>query len=89
MGVVLVLVYQFVYRFHLALIPLTLVAMVILTTLRQGLFRAYPTAVPGAVVAMILIGLLAFYWYRQLAVGQMVEKVLPGEEAVLGDGMGE
>lgn len=89
MGVVLLLVYQLVFRFHVALIPLAMVAVAILGTLRQGLLRAYPTAMSGAAVAIVLTGLLAFYWYRQLAAGPTVETVLPGQEAVSEESAGE
>ena len=66
-GIIYLLAYLFVFRFHLALIPLALGAGTILDAMKQGIMNSYPTAIPGAVLAIILIGIISVYWYRQLS----------------------
>ena len=69
-GVVLVVAYQFVFRFHLALVPLVLGTGTILAELKQGLYWAYPTSFSGAILAVVVVGLLSFYWFKQLSTQQ-------------------
>ena len=66
-GIVYLLAYLFVFRFQLALVPLTLGAAAILGVLRQGLMNSYPTAIPGAVLGMVCIGVVSVYWYKRLS----------------------
>ncbi|MEK0336543.1 MAG: hypothetical protein QQN41_03810, partial [Nitrosopumilus sp.] len=66
-GIIYLLAYLFVFRFHLALIPLALGAGTILDAMKQGIMNSYPTAIPGAVLAIILIGIISVYWYQQLS----------------------
>ncbi len=67
MGIILLLAYLFVLRFHLALVPLAAGAITVLAALKQGMYQAVPAALPGALIAAVLIGLVAFYWFKQLA----------------------
>lgn len=66
MGIVYLLLYQYVFRFRLALIPLTFGTVMILGELKQGILNAYPAAIPAAVISIILIGLFSIYWYKKL-----------------------
>ncbi len=68
-GGTLLLAYLLVLRFHIALIPLALAAMVILDELQQALYQAHPAAIPGAIAAAILMGGLAVFWVRKLGAG--------------------
>ncbi len=65
-GIVLILVYTFVLRCQLALVPLAIASLIILEQLQQGLFNPHPTALTGTVLSIILIGSLSIYWYRKL-----------------------
>jgi membrane protease YdiL (CAAX protease family) len=66
MGVVLLAAYIFILRFHLALVPLALGVVTVLTQLKQGIYQPIPAALPGAITAIILTGLFAFYWLKKL-----------------------
>ena len=65
-GMLLLLTYYYVFRFHLAFIPLTGAAVTILYVCPQAIFQAYPAAIPGAALAILCTSLLALYWYAQL-----------------------
>jgi hypothetical protein len=65
-GILFLLAYYFVFRFHLTLIPLTGATVTILYVCPQAIFHAYPAAIPGAVLAILCTSLLALYWYAQL-----------------------
>jgi membrane protease YdiL (CAAX protease family) len=67
MGLILLLAYIFVLRFHLALVPLAAGAITVLAALKQGLYQAVPAALPGALIATVLISFVAFYWFKQLS----------------------
>jgi membrane protease YdiL (CAAX protease family) len=67
MGVILLGAYLFVFRFHLALVPLAMGVMTVLGVLKQGIYQSIPAALPGALIAIALIGLFAFYWFKKLA----------------------
>ncbi|MDZ7359735.1 MAG: CPBP family glutamic-type intramembrane protease [candidate division KSB1 bacterium] len=67
MGLILLLAYVFVLRFHLALVPLAAGVITVLAALKQGIYQAVPAALPGALIATVLIGVVAFYWFKQLA----------------------
>jgi hypothetical protein len=67
MGFILLLAYIFVLRFHLALVPLAAGVITILAALKQGIYQAVPAALPGVLIAMVLIDIVAFYWFKQLA----------------------
>ena len=67
MGIIYLLIYLFIFRFQLALIPIAFAVMVMLGELKQGVMNAFPAALPGAILAIIVVGLFSFYWYRKLA----------------------
>ncbi len=67
LGLVLLAVYYFVFRYHLSLVPLVYSVVAILNGLREGLYQAYPAALSGAVLAVLLIGLVAVFWFRKLS----------------------
>jgi membrane protease YdiL (CAAX protease family) len=67
MGIVYILIYLFIFRCQLALIPIAFAVIVMLGELKQGVMNAFPTALPGAILAMIIVGAFSFYWYRKLA----------------------
>ncbi len=64
-GFILLLTYQFVFRYHLALIPLVIATASIFAVLRQGIFNAYPGAISGSVLAIILCVVLSFFWFKR------------------------
>lgn len=66
-GILLLLAYHFVLRLHLALVPIITASTTIFAALEQGLYQAHPTALPGAILAILLVGLVAWYWYKKLA----------------------
>jgi len=67
MGAVLLAAYLFVFRFYPGLVPLAFGVTTILTQLKQGMVQPIPAALPGALIAVAFTGLLAFYWFKQLA----------------------
>lgn len=67
MGIVYLLLYLFVLRFQLAIIPIAFAVTIMLSELKQGIMNAFPAALPGAILAMIVIGGFSVYWYRRLA----------------------
>jgi hypothetical protein len=74
MGALLLLAYIFVLRFDLALVPLAVGAVIILSELKQGIAPPIPAALPGAIIAVVLTALLAFYWLKKLAQINFKEK---------------
>ena len=65
-GIILLLAYLFVFRYHLALVPIALVVPIMFGEVKQIVFSAFPAAVFGSVLAIILIGALSIYWYKKL-----------------------
>jgi len=66
-GIVLLLAYIFVFRFSLALVPIAVGMIAMMSQLPPAIDRSIPLALPGAIIAIILTGVLAFYWHQQLA----------------------
>ena len=64
-GVIILLAYRFVVRFHLSSIPLIVGAMTILNGVQQGMLQAYPGALVGSLLGIILIGYISGYWYKK------------------------
>ena len=69
-GLVLLLAYSVVLRFHLALIPLALAAVAIFNEVKEGIYQTHPAAIPGSIVAIILIGGVSVLWFRKLEAGR-------------------
>lgn len=66
MGIAYLLIYLLVFRYQLALIPITFAVMAILSQLKQGIMKAFPAAWAGVILAIVVIGAFSFYWYRKL-----------------------
>jgi len=71
-GVVILLAYRFVVRFHLALIPLIVGTMTILHGVQQGLLQAYPGAVPASILSIVLMGYISVYWYKKWVISEQI-----------------
>ncbi len=65
-GIIYLLIYKFVFRLQLALIPLALGSIAILDNLKEGILNAHPAAIGGAALSIILIVLVSIYWYKKL-----------------------
>ena len=63
-GVVLLLAYRLVFRHEPQLLLITTAALVMLSTIRDGLQRGYPFALPGSIAAAVLVALVAWIWFR-------------------------
>lgn len=69
-GAILFIVYYFVLRFNLALVPLAMAMLAIFNQVKHIVLNAYPAAFPSALLAIVLLGLTAFFWNKRLAAGQ-------------------
>ncbi|MBD3224793.1 MAG: CPBP family intramembrane metalloprotease, partial [Caldithrix sp.] len=58
------LLYVFVFRFELALIPLAFTIPVVLRSVRRVILSAHPAANSIAIVTIVFLALIAFYWFR-------------------------
>ncbi len=65
-GAVLVVAYVLVLRHDVSVVPLAVAVMTIAGTLREGWAAPFPGAVAGAIAGVILMGLAAFWWFREL-----------------------
>lgn len=65
-GAALIASYLFVFRFQMALLPVTAAAMGSLATLREGLFRAYPGALFGSILGAVAIIVAGILWSRAM-----------------------
>ena len=65
-GIIYVLLYVFVLRFNLAVIPVIVAAEMIINAAEQGITGAFPASVPGNAAGIIVIGLISFFWYKAL-----------------------
>ncbi len=66
-GALLMLAYFAAFRHQPALIIPAVAAAAILSTLRDGIQRPYPSALPGAVLGAVLVAFVAWVWYRRSA----------------------
>jgi membrane protease YdiL (CAAX protease family) len=69
-GAILLVVYYFVFRFDLALVPMTIAVLSIFSQVKHIALDAYPAAFSSALLAIVLLGLTAFFWNKRLAAGQ-------------------
>ncbi len=58
--------YILVLRFDRSIMPLTTASYVILESVRQGIFNAYPHALISNLVTIIVIAGIAWCWYKKL-----------------------
>ncbi len=65
-GIVFALLYYFIIRHQHALIPLFTATTTFLFIIQQMMFNAYSGVIGGSLLAFILIGFLAYWWYKKL-----------------------
>ncbi|OQA35171.1 MAG: CAAX amino terminal protease self- immunity [Candidatus Dependentiae bacterium ADurb.Bin331] len=65
-SVTFTLLYYFIIRHQHALIPLFVATTTILFIIQQAIFNAYPGAIVGSLLSTILVGILAYWWYKKL-----------------------
>ncbi len=65
-GIIYLLLYIFVFRYQLALLPLTFGGLIILLEIKPAIVNAVPMAIPSTIIGIILIFVLAFYWFKLL-----------------------
>src|SRR5262249_8264579 len=63
-GAVLMLAYFVAFRHHPAVVIPAVAAAGVLSTLRDGLQRPYPTALAGGIAGAVLVAAAAWAWYR-------------------------
>jgi hypothetical protein len=63
-ALVLVFAYLLVFRQQPEVIIITTVTLVVLSTLRDGVQRAYPVALPGAIMGIVIAVVVAALWYK-------------------------
>jgi hypothetical protein len=63
-GVALAAAYQIVFRHQPELLLITTGALVVLSTIRDGLQRMYPAAPAGSLIACLLVAATAWAWFR-------------------------
>jgi len=61
-GLVIWLAYVFVFRRHMALVPVAAAAISAVSILREGALRAYPGALSGSITAAILTVIIGVVW---------------------------
>ena len=81
-GTLLLFAYRYVFRFHLAIIPLVVATVSIFGLLRELGFNAYPGAIPGALLGITLISLLSYYWFRTLRESQNQPVILASQVVI-------
>jgi hypothetical protein len=65
-GFIFLLMYKFVLRCEMALIPLMMGSIIVFSQLKEGILNAYPAAIPGTILSIILICAISIYWYKVL-----------------------
>jgi len=66
MAVGLLVAYAVLLRADLTMVPIGLGTMMAIAALARGAQRPFPGALPGSIVAAVLIGLVAWWWFRAL-----------------------
>ena len=66
-GFISLLIYKFILRCEMALIPLMIGSIAVFNQLKEGILNAYPAAIPSTVLSIILIGAISIYWYKVLS----------------------
>jgi hypothetical protein len=69
-GAVLMLAYRLVFRHQPSLILVSIATLLILSAIRDGVQRMYPSALAGALAGAVLVALVAWVWFR----GSMSDK---------------
>ncbi len=65
-AIALIASYLVVFRFQIALLPVTAAAIGSLAVLREGLFRAHPGALMGSILGAIVIVCMGVFWTRAM-----------------------
>jgi hypothetical protein len=71
-GLALGIAYALVFRHHPELFPITVATVIILSTLRDGMQRMYPSALIGSLAGATLVAIVVWVWFR----GSMDKSVL-------------
>jgi hypothetical protein len=66
LGLLLLVAYHFIISHQVSLVLPTVATMIIFGLVREATFAAYPGAVAGSLLAVLLVGGVAFYWFRSL-----------------------
>ncbi len=65
-GIYFIIMYITVFRFQPALIPLMSGSLMILGSVKQGVFNAVPEAIPGAVLSSLALAVISILWFKRL-----------------------
>ncbi|MGD9900496.1 MAG: CPBP family glutamic-type intramembrane protease [Calditrichaceae bacterium] len=65
-GLYFIIMYIAVFRFQPAIIPLMSGTIMILGSVKQGVFNAAPGALPGAVLSALILAVISVIWFRRL-----------------------
>src|SRR5262249_25531091 len=63
-GILLMLAYRFVFRHEPQILLITTAIIVILSVIRDGVQRMYPSAFFGAMAGAVLVAITAWAWFR-------------------------
>jgi len=66
LGAIFAVLYHFVLRYDIALIPLATGSSLILSTVQQGLFNAYPAAPIMAAMNVAVIAVMSAWWFKHM-----------------------
>lgn len=66
LGTIFAALYHFVLRYDIALIPLATGSSLILSTIQQGLFNAYPVAPIVAAINVVMIAVMSACWFEHM-----------------------
>ena len=67
LGLLFLVAYIYVFRFHLVLIPISVGTVLILDRIKEAFYGAYPDVVAGTTIAILLTGFLTWFFYRRLS----------------------
>jgi hypothetical protein len=81
-GATLWIAFHLIVRLDSSIVPLSVGVLSILAALKQGLYRAHPSALPGMVLSVFLMALISYVWFRKL-------RVPPGAAAISPRSVGE
>jgi hypothetical protein len=66
MGAAMIITYATLLRADLTMVPLALGTMMIVPALASGFQRPFPGALTGSMAAALIVGALAWWWFRAL-----------------------
>lgn len=65
-GVIYLLMYVFIFRYHLSLVPIVFAAITLLSEIKVAIIGAIPSAIAATIFAVLIIFGMALYWNRNL-----------------------